>query len=146
MIRRDQLDTPIPEATVDLEQVARSTSMADEWWNLEGRFNTLHHLNPVRLRFIRDRIAQHLGHVPIQNLPLSGLRVLDIGCGGGLLSEPMAMLGAEVVGIDATAKLVQVARVHAIAKSIKIDYQARFGGRPCRSRREIRRDRQHRGD
>ncbi len=123
MIRRDQLDTPIPETTVDLEQVERFAAMADEWWNPEGRFNTLHHLNPVRLRFIRDRIANHFGRGPDQHLPLTGLRVLDIGCGGGLLSEPMAMLGAEVVGIDATAKLVHVARVHAIANAVRVDYR-----------------------
>jgi 2-polyprenyl-6-hydroxyphenyl methylase/3-demethylubiquinone-9 3-methyltransferase len=123
VIRRDQLDTPIPEATVDLEQVARFAAMANEWWKPEGRFNTLHRLNPVRLRFICDRITEHFGRDPDQDLPLSGLRVLDIGCGGGLLSEPMAMLGAEVVGIDATAKLVHVARIHAITNAIDIDYR-----------------------
>jgi len=123
VIRRDQLDNPIPEATVDLVQVARFASMADEWWNPQGRFKTLHQLNPVRLRFICDRIARHFGRNPEKHLPLAGLRVLDIGCGGGLLSEPLAFLGADVVGIDATAKLVHVARVHAAANCVDVDYR-----------------------
>jgi 2-polyprenyl-6-hydroxyphenyl methylase / 3-demethylubiquinone-9 3-methyltransferase len=123
MIRRDQLDVPIPEGTVDLEQVARFATMAEEWWNPQGRFKTLHQLNPVRLKFICDRIVRHYGRNPEQHLPLAGLRVLDIGCGGGLLSEPLAFLGADVVGIDATAKLVHVARVHAAANNVEIDYR-----------------------
>jgi 2-polyprenyl-6-hydroxyphenyl methylase/3-demethylubiquinone-9 3-methyltransferase len=123
MIRRDQLDAPIPEGTVDREQVARFATMAEEWWNPQGRFKTLHQLNPVRLRLICDRIARHFGRNPEKHLPLAGLRVLDIGCGGGLLSEPMAFLGADVVGIDATAKLVHVARAHAAANDVEIDYR-----------------------
>jgi len=123
MIRRDQLDVPIPEGTVDLEQVARFATMAEEWWNPQGRFKTLHQLNPVRLKFICDRIFRHYGRNPEQHLPLAGLRVLDIGCGGGLLSEPLAFLGADVVGIDATAKLVHVAHVHAAANNVEIDYR-----------------------
>jgi len=124
MIRRDKLDTPLPSsATADPKQIAYFASMAEEWWNPKGRFKTLHQLNPVRLRFICDRIARHFGRNPEKHLPLEGLRVLDIGCGGGLLSEPMAFLGGDVVGIDATAKLVHVARVHAAANCVEVDYR-----------------------
>lgn len=124
MLRRDRLDDPIPAAaTVDPDQIAYFTSMAEDWWNPRGRFRSLHQLNPVRLGFILDRVARHFGRDPAASRPLGGLRVLDIGCGGGLLSEPVAMLGADVVGIDAAAKLVQVARVHADAGSVEIDYR-----------------------
>lgn len=124
MIRRDQLDTPLSAATTaDPKQIAYFSSMAEEWWNPDGRFKTLHQLNPVRLRFICDRAARHFGRNPEKHLPLDGLRVLDIGCGGGLLSEPLAFLGADVVGIDATARLVHVASVHAAANYVEIDYR-----------------------
>ncbi len=124
MIRRDRLDTPLAaETTADPKQIAYFTSMADEWWNPDGRFKTLHQLNPVRLTFICGRVARHFGRTPEKHLPLDGLRVLDIGCGGGLLSEPLAFLGADVVGIDATAKLVHVAGVHAAANYVEIDYR-----------------------
>jgi len=124
MIRRDILDNPLPpSATVDPKELAYYTAMAEEWWKPQGRFVSLHRLNPVRLRFICDRVARHFGRNPDKHLPLQGLRVLDIGCGGGLLSEPMAYLGADVTGIDATGKLVQVARVHAVANAVDIDYR-----------------------
>lgn len=124
MIRRDLLDKPLPTATTaDPKEIAYYTAMAEEWWNPRGRFKTLHQLNPVRLRFICDRVARHFGRNPEKHLPLDGLRILDIGCGGGLLSEPLAFLGADVVGIDATAKLVHVASVHAAANYVDIDYR-----------------------
>jgi len=124
MIRRDILDNPLPpSATVDPKELAYYTAMAEEWWKPQGRFASLHRLNPVRLRFICDRVARHFGRNPDKHLPLQGLRVLDIGCGGGLLSEPMTYLGADVTGIDATGKLVQVARVHAVANAVDIDYR-----------------------
>ena len=124
MIRRDQLDTPLEAATTaDPKQIAYFTSVADEWWNPSGRFKTLHQLNPVRLKFICDRVASHFGRNAEKHLPLDGLRALDIGCGGGLLCEPLAFLGADVVGIDATAKLVHVAGVHAAANYVNIDYR-----------------------
>jgi 2-polyprenyl-6-hydroxyphenyl methylase / 3-demethylubiquinone-9 3-methyltransferase len=124
MIRRDTLDAPIPKSeTVDPKQVAYYTAMADEWWKPTGRFKTLHQLNPIRLSFICDRVARHLGRNPEKHLPLDGLRIVDIGCGGGLLSEPLAFLGGDVVGIDVTAKLIQVARVHAAANHVDVEYR-----------------------
>lgn len=124
MIRRDTLDSPLPTSvTVDPKEVAYYTAMAEEWWKPQGRFASLHRLNPVRLRFICDRVSRHFDRNPNKHLPLDGLRVLDIGCGGGLLSEPMAFLGADVTGIDATAKLVHVARVHAASSGVDIDYR-----------------------
>ena len=124
MIRRDTLGSPLPpSATVDPKEVAYYTAMAEEWWKPQGRFATLHRLNPVRLKFICDRVCRHFGRNPEKHLTLDGLRILDIGCGGGLLSEPLALLGGDVVGIDVTAKLVHVARVHAAANYVDVDYR-----------------------
>jgi 2-polyprenyl-6-hydroxyphenyl methylase/3-demethylubiquinone-9 3-methyltransferase len=124
MIWRDRLDRPLSTAsTANAGEVARFAALAEEWWDPDGRFKTLHRLNPVRLAFIRDRVARLTGRDPDSNLPFAGLRVLDIGCGGGLLSEPAAFLGARVVGIDATGKLVEVARTHAALMGIDIDYR-----------------------
>lgn len=124
MIWRDRLDGPLSMAsTADAGEIARFAGIAEEWWDPDGRFKTLHRLNPVRLAFIRDRVARLTGRDPASDLPFAGLRVLDIGCGGGLLSEPAAFLGARVVGIDATAKLVEVARTHAALVGIEIDYR-----------------------
>lgn len=124
MIWRDRKSEPLPQATTaDAGEVARFAGLAEEWWDPDGRFETLHRLNPVRLAFIRDRVARLTGRDPAAALPFAGLRILDIGCGGGLLSEPAAFLGAQVVGIDATAKLVEVARTHAALVGIDIDYR-----------------------
>jgi 2-polyprenyl-6-hydroxyphenyl methylase/3-demethylubiquinone-9 3-methyltransferase len=124
MIWRDRKSEPLPQATTaNPGEVARFAAIAEEWWDPDGRFETLHRLNPVRLAFIRDRVARLTGRDPAADLPFVGLRVLDIGCGGGLLSEPAAFLGARVVGIDATAKLIEVAKVHAALVGIDIDYR-----------------------
>lgn len=124
MIWRDRLDRPLSMAsTVDAGEVARFAGLAEEWWDPDGRFKTLHRLNPVRLAFIRDRVARLTARDPAADLPFAGLRILDIGCGGGLLSEPAALLGARVVGIDATAKLIEVAKTHAALVGIDIDYR-----------------------
>jgi 2-polyprenyl-6-hydroxyphenyl methylase/3-demethylubiquinone-9 3-methyltransferase len=109
--------------TANPGDVARFAAIAEEWWDPDGRFETLHQLNPIRLAFIRDRVARLTGRDPAADLPFAGLRVLDIGCGGGLLSEPAAFLGAHVVGIDASAKLIEVARTHAALMGMHIDYR-----------------------
>ncbi len=110
-------------ASVDPEEVAKLSASAEEWWDPAGRFRPLHRLNPVRLAFIRDRVAAHAGRAALAERPLEGLSVLDIGCGGGLLSEPMRRLGAEVVGIDASAENVEVAALHAAESGLAIDYR-----------------------
>ena len=109
--------------SIDPDEVAKFTAMADEWWDPKGKFKPLHKFNPVRLRFIRDMAEQHFDLEPKLKRPLSGLRVLDIGCGGGLVSEPMARLGAEVVSVDASEANIKTAMTHAEASGLKIDYR-----------------------
>ncbi len=109
--------------SVDPAEVARFAAMAAEWWDPEGKFRPLHRFNPVRLGFIRDRVAARFGRDPLAPRPLAGLRLLDIGCGGGLIAEPMARLGAEVVGADAAERSIAVARLHAEQSGLGIDYR-----------------------
>jgi len=111
------------DRTVDAEDVARFAEQAERWWDPTGPFAPLHKLNPTRIAFIRDRLAARRGRDPLGGRPLDGLRILDVGCGGGLLCEPMARLGAEVTGIDAAAESVAVAADHAAAHGLTIDYR-----------------------
>lgn len=99
--------------TVDKDEVERFSRIADEWWDEHGKFKPLHSMNPLRLTYIRNRIASHYGRNIEQPTPLAGISLLDIGCGGGLLCEPLARLGAEVTGIDASEKNIRVAALHA---------------------------------
>lgn len=110
-------------ATVDAGEIARFSAIAESWWDPDGKFRPLHRFNPVRLAFIRDRLAARFGRDPRGRRPFAGLRLLDIGCGGGLLAEPMARLGFEVVGIDAAERNVAVARLHAAQGGLAIDYR-----------------------
>ncbi|MCP4329163.1 MAG: bifunctional 2-polyprenyl-6-hydroxyphenol methylase/3-demethylubiquinol 3-O-methyltransferase UbiG [Alphaproteobacteria bacterium] len=110
-------------STIDDDEVARFAALAEDWWDPTGPLRSLHKLNPVRLKFIRDRVANHFGRDPLDPAPLHGLRLLDIGCGGGLLCEPMRRLGASVVGIDAAERNVAVARIHAEQGRLDIDYR-----------------------
>lgn len=116
--------TPSGETTIDPREIAHFTALAAEWWNPTGKFRPLHKFNPVRLTYVRDRIAARFGRDPRSTAPLAGLRVLDIGCGGGLLSEPMARMGADVVGADASATNIEVARIHAAESGVAVDYRA----------------------
>jgi 2-polyprenyl-6-hydroxyphenyl methylase/3-demethylubiquinone-9 3-methyltransferase len=109
--------------TVDPAEIERFSRIAAEWWDPAGKFAPLHQLNPVRLGYIRDRAAAHWQRDLLSGLPLAGLSVLDIGCGGGLLSEPMARLGAAVTGVDAAARNVRVAATHAEGQALAIDYR-----------------------
>ncbi|MCE9520979.1 MAG: bifunctional 2-polyprenyl-6-hydroxyphenol methylase/3-demethylubiquinol 3-O-methyltransferase UbiG [Alphaproteobacteria bacterium] len=111
-------------STIDEAEVARFSALAAEWWNPHGKFGVLHKFNPVRLAFIRDEACAHFGRDPKGNRPFAGLRLLDIGCGGGLLSEPMTRLGFEVLGADASEKNIKTAQVHAGEQSLAIDYRA----------------------
>lgn len=111
-------------STIDSGEVERFSALAAEWWNPNGKFRPLHKFNPVRLSYIRDRIAERFGRDPHAARPFEGLRILDIGCGGGLLCEPMARLGAQVVGADASATNIEVAKLHAAESGVGIDYRA----------------------
>ncbi len=110
--------------TVDPAEIRKFEKMAAEWWDPDGKFRPLHRFNPVRLGYIRDTVVQHFGRDPRAGKPFAGLRLLDIGCGGGILSEPMARLGAEVVGLDPSATNIEVARLHAEQSGLAIDYRA----------------------
>ncbi len=110
--------------TVDQAEVEKFSALAREWWNPAGKFKTLHKFNPVRLRYIRDHAAAHFGRDPRDARCLEGLKLLDIGCGGGLLCEPMAHLGVEVTGADPTPVNIEVARLHATESGLDIDYRA----------------------
>ncbi|MEK7687165.1 MAG: bifunctional 2-polyprenyl-6-hydroxyphenol methylase/3-demethylubiquinol 3-O-methyltransferase UbiG [Pseudomonadota bacterium] len=110
-------------STVDPAEIERFSRIADEWWDPTGKFAPLHRLGPVRIGYVRDRAAAHWGREALSGQPLQGLSVLDIGCGGGLLSEPMARLGATITGIDAGARNVAVAALHAEKQGLAIDYR-----------------------
>ena len=110
--------------SVDEAEVAKFSALAAEWWNPAGKFGVLHKFNPVRQAWIIEQVTARLGLDPMARAPLSGLRVLDIGCGGGLLCEPMARLGAEVTGIDPSEKNIKTASVHAGEQELAIDYRA----------------------
>ncbi|SFL79374.1 bifunctional 2-polyprenyl-6-hydroxyphenol methylase/3-demethylubiquinol 3-O-methyltransferase UbiG [Shimia aestuarii] len=111
------------QTTVDPSEVAKFEAMAAEWWDPKGKFKPLHMLNPCRLDYITSQIAAEFNRDLSQTEPFKGLRLLDIGCGGGLLSEPMARLGATVVGADAAAGNIPVAQVHATQSGLDIDYR-----------------------
>jgi len=109
--------------TIDPAEIAKFEAMAAEWWDPNGKFRPLHMMNPVRLDYITRQIAAEFGRDLTAERPFEGLRLLDIGCGGGLLSEPMARLGADVVGADAAERNIPVARVHAEQSGLTIDYR-----------------------
>ena len=108
----------------DPSEIAKFEAMAAEWWDPAGKFKPLHMMNPVRLGYITQQIAAQFDRDLKGQRPFDGLRVLDIGCGGGLLSEPMTRLGAEVVGADAAPRNIEVARLHAEQVGLQIDYRA----------------------
>ena len=110
--------------TVDPGEIAKFEAMAAEWWDEDGKFKPLHMLNPIRLDYITGQIAAEFGRDLRDARPFEGIRLLDIGCGGGLLCEPMARLGADVVGIDAAAGNIPVAALHAEQSGLEIDYRA----------------------
>ncbi|ATG49821.1 bifunctional 2-polyprenyl-6-hydroxyphenol methylase/3-demethylubiquinol 3-O-methyltransferase UbiG [Celeribacter ethanolicus] len=111
------------QTTIDPDEVAKFEAMAAEWWDPSGKFKPLHMMNPVRLDYITTQIAAEFGRDLSADKPFEGLRLLDIGCGGGLLSEPMARLGATVVGADAAERNIPVAQVHAEQSGLDIDYR-----------------------
>jgi len=114
---------PATHASVDSGEIAKFSAMAAEWWDPAGKFAPLHKFNPVRLGFIRQTAAAHFGRDGRALRPFEGLRLLDIGCGGGLLCEPMARLGFAVTGADASEKNIKVAAAHAQQSGLAIDYR-----------------------
>lgn len=115
---------PTARTTIDQVEVERFSAMAAEWWDPQGKFRPLHKFNPVRLTYIRDHVAAHFGRDPRVDKPLAGLRILDIGCGGGLLCEPMARMGAEMLGADASQTNIEVASIHARQGGVNVSYEA----------------------
>ncbi|SRR5579871_415235 len=119
MVNSEALDDP----TVDAAEVDRFSRLAGEWWDPRGKMAMLHRFNPVRLAYVRDAICRQFGRDADHPPCLDGIRVLDIGCGGGILCEPLARLGAQVVGADPAADNVRAARLHAETSGLRIDYR-----------------------
>ncbi len=114
---------PWPGETTISAELTKFQALAENWWDPDGAFRTLHEFNPVRIRYIRDQLAAHFGRDGMVRQPFQGLSLLDIGCGGGLLAEPMARLGFRVTGIDALDSNIQVARIHAAESGIPMIYR-----------------------
>lgn len=111
------------QTTIDPSEVEKFESIAAEWWDPSGKFKPLHKFNPIRLGLIRDELCAHFDRDPMAKKPLEGIRLIDIGCGGGLVSEPMARLGATVMGIDAAEGNVKTASVHAQQTGVEVDFR-----------------------
>jgi 2-polyprenyl-6-hydroxyphenyl methylase/3-demethylubiquinone-9 3-methyltransferase len=114
---------PNDSSSIDPGELEKFRAMAEEWWDPEGKFSPLHKFNPVRLKYIRDTACAHFNLDTASLTPFSGLTVLDVGCGGGLLCEPLARLGATVTGIDAVPRNIEIAKLHAEATSVSVDYR-----------------------
>ena len=107
--------------TINKKEIEKFSKIAEEWWNPQGKFKPLHKFNPIRIRYIRDNILKNFKSNR-SKLPLKNIDILDIGCGGGLLSEPMSRLGANLVGIDASKKNIEIAKFHAKKNNLQIKY------------------------
>ena len=108
--------------TINKEEIDKFSKIAEEWWDPEGKFKPLHIFNPLRIKYIKDSIIKHF-KIKKKKLPLSGLKILDIGCGGGLITEPMSRLGANITGIDASEKNIKIAKAHLKKNKLKINYK-----------------------
>ena len=109
-------------STINKEEIQKFSDIADEWWDVKGKFKPLHMFNPVRIEYISEKIIQYFNLKNKKTKPFQGLKLLDIGCGGGLISEPMSRLGASVTGIDASKKNINVASIHAKKNNLNINY------------------------
>jgi len=108
--------------TINKEEIQKFSRLADEWWDVKGKFKPLHMFNPIRIEYILDTAASHFNLDRAKKFPLKNLKILDIGCGGGLISEPMSRLGADITGIDASKKNIEIAKIHAEKNNLKINY------------------------
>ena len=108
--------------TINKEEIQKFSKLADEWWDVKGKFKPLHMFNPIRIEYILEKIKQHFNLTEGNNSLLKNFEILDIGCGGGLISEPMARLGANVTGIDASEKNIKIASLHSKKNKLKINY------------------------
>ena len=109
-------------STINKDEINKFSKIADEWWDIDGKFKPLHMFNPIRIKYILDVALNHFKIDKNKKLPLKNLKILDIGCGGGLISEPMCRLGADVTGIDASYRNIQVAKKHAKKNNLNITY------------------------
>ena len=108
--------------SINKKEIEKFSRIAEEWWNPNGKFKPLHNFNPIRIKYIKDNLVKDF-NIKTSNKPFKNIKILDIGCGGGLLSEPICRLGASVVGIDASKKNIEVAKFHAKKNNLKIDYK-----------------------
>ena len=108
--------------TVNKKEIEKFSKMAEEWWDVEGKFKPLHKFNPIRIKYIKESVIENFKLQQSEKYPLKGINLLDIGCGGGLLSEPMCRLGANVTGIDASDKNIEIAKIHAKKNNLNINY------------------------
>ena len=108
--------------TINKKEIEKFSKIAEEWWNPNGKFKPLHNFNPIRIKYIKDNIAEKF-NLKNSDKPLRNIKILDIGCGGGLLCEPMFRMGAKVVGIDASKKNIEIAKFHAKKNKLKIEYR-----------------------
>ena len=104
--------------TAVIEEIDHFATLATEWWDPDGEFRSLHKINPIRIKYIRDQICHHFGRSTKDIKPLSGLSILDVGCGGGLICEPLTRLGANVTGIDAVERSIKIAKNHSRSMSL----------------------------
>ncbi len=110
--------------TINQEEIQKFSKIADEWWDAKGKFKPLHRFNPIRIKYIIEKCTNHFNLKNNNDKPLSGLKFLDIGCGGGLVSEPLCRLGAKITGIDASSRNIEVAKIHARKNNLNIKYLA----------------------
>ena len=135
--RRRPVAAPRRRSTVDASEIANFAAVARAWWDPDGEFRPLHRLNPVRLTFLRDQLAHHFDRDPNSTRPFKGLTLLDIGCGGGIVAEPLARLGFAVTGIDADTTAIRIARTHAADAGLAIDYRQAAAEDLMRARRRF---------
>ena len=123
MLVKDRIDKTFSDRTVDADEIARFEALAEEWWNPRGKFRVIHAFNETRRKYIEDRIAQKFQCGSAERPYLSNISILDVGCGGGLICEPLASQGANVVGVDATSRNIEIATRHAQQSGINVDYR-----------------------